>query len=126
MSRSTLPHAICSCDWYLKEHYVVFKYEWECHIVWNISFIRLEYSGEFKYTDNKIIPGQSLSKQEWICVAFPGHMSPPCCGAGLVQVRLRDLYPTPHDVEHDVQFPQAVQPPSTFDITKSGVYKFKN
>ena len=61
----------------------------------------------------KIIPGHSLSNQDWVCVPFPAHGAPLFCGAGLVQIRLLLCIPTPHVAEHCVQTDQWLQSPST-------------
>ena len=61
----------------------------------------------------QIVPGQVFPLQIWLCVRFPVQSTPPCDGRGLVQVRLRDCDPLPHDWLQSLQAPQEDQEPFT-------------
>ena len=60
------------------------------------------------------LPGHIVSLLQSCVISFkPRQVFPPWAAGGLVHERKRVFVPPPHDTLHLLQFPQAVQPPST-------------
>jgi hypothetical protein len=56
--------------------------------------------------------GHGCGLHATICCASPGQLRPPCCGAGLVQLRVCVSDPPPHVTVHLVPMAHALQLPS--------------
>ena len=59
------------------------------------------------------LPGHLEQMQSWVSNNFPRQARPPPLGAGSVQLRVRNLTPSPHDLLQLLQLDQALKFPST-------------
>ena len=59
----------------------------------------------------RLSPGHECALQTRCSFSAPGHMFPPCCGGGCVQLRDRVCVPDPQDLVQVVHTPHPDQPP---------------
>ena len=85
---------------------------WHSYVSQNLAAEMERHQNIYRQLTFMCLLGQGLIWQSLDSFNSPTQSSPPCCGAGLVQVRSRSCVPSPHDFEHVENGVQLVRPPS--------------